>query len=109
MRFWRRTDRHVSHLISTYGLSALFLAVMLESAGMPVPGETALIAASVLAAQGLLSLPLVIVIAAAAAIIGDNAGHWIGRGAGRPLLERSQIIARYPRKVPPPPQRFYAH
>src|SRR2546425_13078840 len=55
MRFWRRTGRHVSHLIPTYGLSALFLAVMLESAGMPVPGETALIAASVLAAQGLLS------------------------------------------------------
>src|SRR2546425_11111039 len=109
MRFWRRTGRHVSHLIPTYGLSALFLAVMLESAGMPVPGETALIAASVLAAQGLLSLPLVIVIAAAAAIIGDNAGYWIGRAAGRRLLERWQLIARYASKMLPPAERFYAH
>ena len=98
----------MSYLISTYGLSALFLAVMLESAGMPVPGETALIAASVLAAQGLLSLPLVIVIAAAAAIIGDNAGYWIGRAAGRRLLERWQPIARYASKMLPPAERFYA-
>src|SRR3989449_8586760 len=109
MRFWRRTDRHVSHLISTYGLSALFLAVMLESAGMPVPGETALIAASVLAAQGLLSLPLVIVVAAAAAIIGHNAGYWIGRAAGRRLLERWRPVARYTEKMLPPAERFFAH
>jgi len=40
----------VNHLTAIYGLAALFLAIMLESAGLPVPGETALIAASVLAA-----------------------------------------------------------
>src|SRR6058998_1009306 len=68
---------------------------MLESAGLPVPGETALIAASVLAAQGLVSLPAVIVVAAAAAIIGDNAGYRIGRAAGRRML--------------PPAERFFAH
>src|SRR2546426_5560385 len=109
MRFWRRTGRHVNHLIAIYGLSAVFLAVMLESTGVPVPGETALIAASVLAAQGLLSLPLVIVVAAAAAIIGDNAGYLIGRAAGRRLLERWRPIARYASKMLPPAERFYAH
>src|SRR3989442_4458254 len=109
MRFWRRTGRHVNHLIAIYGLSAVFLAVMLESAGVPVPGETALIAASVLAAQGLLSLPLVIVVAAAAAIIGDNAGYWIGRAAGRRLLERLRPVARDTQKMLPPAERFFAH
>jgi len=99
----------VNHLIAVYGLSAVFLAVMLESAGVPVPGETALIAASVLAAQGLLSLPLVIVVAAAAAIIGDNAGYWIGRAAGRRLLERWRPVARYTEKMLPPAERFFAH
>src|SRR2546425_1245963 len=82
---------------------------MLESTGVPVPGETALIAASVLAAQGLLSLPLVIVVAAAAAIIGDNAGYWIGRAAGRRLLERWRPVARYTEKMLPPAERFFAH
>lgn len=99
----------MNHLIAVYGLSAVFLAVMLESAGVPVPGETALIAASVLAAQGLLSLPLVIVVAAAAAIIGDNAGYWIGRAAGRRLLERWRPVARYTEKMLPPAERFFAH
>ena len=99
----------MNHLIAIYGLSAVFLAVMLESAGVPVPGETALIAASVLAAQGLLSLPLVILVAAAAAIIGDNAGYWIGRAAGRRLLERWRPVARYTEKMLPPAERFFAH
>ena len=99
----------MNHLIAISGLSAVFLAVMLESAGLPVPGETALIAASVLAAQGLLSLPLVIVVAAAAAIIGDNAGYWIGRAAGRRLLERWRPVARYTDKMLPLAERFFSH
>jgi len=98
----------VNHLIAIYGLSALFLAVMLESAGLPVPGETALIAASVLAAQGLLSLPLVIGVTAAAAIIGDNAGYWLGRVAGRQLLTRWRPVARYTEKMLPAAERFFA-
>src|SRR5437867_10922938 len=82
---------------------------MLESAGLPVPGETALIAASVLAAQGLVSLPAVIVVAAAAAIIGDNAGYRIGRAAGRRLLTRWRPVARYTERMLPPAERFFAH
>jgi undecaprenyl-diphosphatase len=78
----------VDQLVRVYGLPVLFLGVMLESAGVPVPGETALIAASVLASLGLLPLPSVIGVATVAAILGDNLGYWIGRAGGRYLLER---------------------
>ncbi len=60
----------------------------IEASGVPVPGETALIAASVLASQGHLSIELVIVIAAAAAIVGDNIGYFLGARLGRRFLER---------------------
>jgi membrane protein DedA with SNARE-associated domain len=60
-----------------------------ESAGLPVPGETSLIAAAVLASQHHLSLPLVIVVGAVAAIVGDNLGYFFGRNGGRRLLQGS--------------------
>ena len=59
----------------------------LESMGVPSPGETALVLASVLASQGKLHIWLVIPIAAASAIIGDNLGYWLGRKLGREVLE----------------------
>jgi membrane-associated protein len=58
----------------------------LESMGIPSPGETALILAAVMASQGKLQIELVIAIAAASAIVGDNVGYWIGRTGGRKLL-----------------------
>lgn len=70
------------------GYPVLFLLVMAESGGLPVPGETALITGAVLASQGKLQIAFVIVIAAAAAIVGDNLGYVIGRKGGRWLLER---------------------
>jgi membrane protein DedA with SNARE-associated domain len=74
--------------VSHVGYPLLFLMVMAESAGLLVPGETALITAGVLASQGKLEIELVIAIAAAAAIVGDNIGYVIGRKGGRWLLER---------------------
>ncbi|MFL5867751.1 MAG: DedA family protein [Thermoleophilaceae bacterium] len=70
------------------GYPTLALLVGLESMGIPLPGETALIAAAVLAAAGHLDIVPVIAIAAAAAIVGDNIGYMIGRLGGRSLLER---------------------
>jgi membrane protein DedA with SNARE-associated domain len=70
------------------GYPMLALLVGLESMGIPLPGETALIAAAVLAASGHLDIVPVIAIAAAAAIVGDNCGYVIGRLGGRRLLER---------------------
>jgi membrane-associated protein len=78
----------VEHLIQVSGYPLLFLIVMGESSGMPIPGETGLIAAAVLASQGKLRIEVVIAIAAAAAIVGDNIGYVIGRKGGRWLLER---------------------
>jgi membrane-associated protein len=71
------------------GYVGVGLLVGSESAGLPVPGETGLITASVLASQGHLSLPLVIVVGALAAIVGDNLGYVLGRNGGRRLLQRS--------------------
>ena len=70
------------------GYAALAAFVGIEASGVPVPGETALITASVLASQGDLSIPLVIAIAAAAAIVGDNVGYLLGSRFGRRFLER---------------------
>lgn len=76
-------------MIHTYGYAAVLLAPMLESTGVPFPGETTLILAAVYSADtGRLSLPLVILLAAVGAILGDNFGYMVGRFAGRGLLER---------------------
>jgi membrane protein DedA with SNARE-associated domain len=83
----------VSELVEHYGLLALFLIVMLESGGVPLPGETALVAAGVFASQGRLDIVAVIAVAAAAAIVGDNLGYWIGRTGGRSLLTRWTVTS----------------
>ena len=69
-----------------YALLALLVGG--ESAGVPLPGETALITGAILASQGKLWLPFVIVAAAAAAIVGDNIGYELGRHGARRVLER---------------------
>jgi membrane protein DedA with SNARE-associated domain len=74
--------------VSHIGYPLLFVLVMAESGGLPVPGETALITGAVLASQGQLEIELVILLAATAAIVGDNLGYLIGRKGGRWLLER---------------------
>jgi membrane protein DedA with SNARE-associated domain len=79
---------NITHLVQVFGYPLLFLIVMSESSGVPVPGETGLIAAAVLASQGKLQIELVIPLAAAGAIVGDNIGYLIGRKGGRWLLER---------------------
>ena len=66
----------------------LGLLVGMESAGIPLPGETALIAASALAKRGGLEIEFVIAVAAAAAIIGDSVGYAVSRRYGRRLLTR---------------------
>ena len=73
----------MSHLIASYGYWAVFALVGLESLGIPLPGETALIIAGAYAGSTHnLSAWAVFAVASAAAIIGDNAGFWIGRKGG---------------------------
>jgi membrane protein DedA with SNARE-associated domain len=85
---------NVTHLVTTAGYPLLFVLVMSEAGGVPIPGETALIAAAVLASQGKLQIVWVIVLAAAGAIVGDNIGYVIGRKGGRWLLERPGMFYR---------------
>jgi membrane protein DedA with SNARE-associated domain len=75
-------------LFSRYGYAVVFFGVFLENMGLPVPGETMLLAGSALAHFGSLSLRLVIVTAIAGATLGDNCGFFIGRRGGRTIAER---------------------
>jgi len=97
----------VTHFIEHYGLLFLFGIVALESAGLWLPGETALIAAGVYASKGSLSITGVIVVAAAAAIIGDNIGYWVGREGGRRLLYRYALLQRFAERFLPAGERFF--
>jgi membrane protein DedA with SNARE-associated domain len=99
----------VTHFFTSHGLPLLFAVIMLESFGLPLPGETALIAFGVLASQGNYSIVTVIVVAAAAAIIGDNLGYWIvGRWGGRALFERWGPLRRYSERFLPAAERLMA-
>jgi undecaprenyl-diphosphatase len=71
---------------SQLGYPLLFALIFAESAGVPLPGETALLTAGVLAGTGRLALPLVIAVAIAAAVVGDTLGYWLGRRGGRAVL-----------------------
>lgn len=72
-----------------YGYLAVFLVVGMESIGVPVPGETMLIAAAVYAGSTHnLSIVPIVLVAAAGAIVGDNIGYWVGRQGGWRLLRR---------------------
>jgi membrane protein DedA with SNARE-associated domain len=96
----------ISGLIDSYGYLAVFVLVGIESLGIPLPGETALITAAIYAGHTHRLNPwLIFVVAAAAAIIGDNIGYWIGDKGGYRLArrygprvrldERKMKIARY--------------
>jgi len=71
-----------------YGYWAVFFGVMLENAGVPVPGETILLIAGFFASRGHFNIALVMLVAASGAVIGDNIGFAIGHHYGRGLLLR---------------------
>jgi undecaprenyl-diphosphatase len=90
------------------GYLILFALVGAESSGMPVPGETALVTAGILAQRGQFHIELVILIAAAGAMIGDNIGYLIGRTGGRRLLERPGFLEKHRRAVLTKGEPFFA-
>ena len=75
-------------LLDRYGYAAIAALITLESLGLPVPGETVLIAAAAYAGAGSLDIIAVVLIAVVAAIVGDNIGYAIGRFGGRALVVR---------------------
>jgi membrane protein DedA with SNARE-associated domain len=79
----------VEHVLASYGYAAIFIVVMLESAGVPLPGETILVSAAAFAGnRHSLDIRYVIAAAAGGAIVGDNIGFWVGREFGTSLLLR---------------------
>jgi membrane protein DedA with SNARE-associated domain len=97
----------VQHFFTHHGLPLLFVVVMLESFGIPLPGETALIFFGVLASKHDYSITSVIAVAASAAIVGDNLGYWvIGRLGGRALFRRNRWLKRWSDSVLPRAERI---
>src|SRR5262245_34951646 len=74
--------------LKAYGAIAIFVMVYLESLGSPLPGETGVIAASLLAGKGELNIFTLYPAVLFAAILGDSTGYWIGRLGGRTLLQK---------------------
>ena len=85
--------------VASVGLPLLFVLIAVETMGVPLPGETALITAGVLASRGDLPMEGVIAVAAAAAILGDNVGFAIGRRYGRRLLTATGPFQRHRSRV----------
>jgi membrane protein DedA with SNARE-associated domain len=97
----------VTHFFTHHGLPLLTVVVLIESFGVPLPGETALIAFGVLASQGHYNIVWVIVAAAIGAIVGDNLGYWlIGRIGGRALFARWRWLNNYAERVLPRAERL---
>lgn len=78
----------ITSLFTQYGYAVVVVGVFLENLGIPVPGETVLLAAGFFAKQHVLRLSVVIPCAIVAAILGDNLGYWIGSRGGRRFVER---------------------
>jgi len=78
----------LTDLFARYGYAVVFIGMFLENAGLPVPGETMLLAGAALSRYGSLKLSWVVLAAIAGATLGDNLGFFIGRRGGRALVER---------------------
>lgn len=79
---------HLSRLLQSSTYPVLMALVLLESVGIPLPGEIALVTAAAYASRGHISIYIVIILAAVAAIVGGILGYWIGIKGGLPLVAR---------------------
>jgi membrane protein DedA with SNARE-associated domain len=85
----------IAPLLATYGYPILFIAICLECAALPIPGELLLLALGGLAAQGHLDPSLGVVIAALAAVVGDSLSYGAGRRWGPDLIEKIRVARRW--------------
>jgi membrane protein DedA with SNARE-associated domain len=79
---------HLTRLLQAYTYPVLLLLVLLESLGIPLPGEIALVTAAAYASHGRISIIIVIALAAIGASLGGVLGYWIGVKGGLPLITR---------------------
>jgi membrane protein DedA with SNARE-associated domain len=83
MNIWSSFAHQLPVYLHEYGAFVLFAIIMFEAGGLPLPGETALVTASALAASGDLNILHVTLAAIGGAVVGDNVGYAVGRYAGR--------------------------
>lgn len=76
----------INALLDEYGLAAMFVSLSTEAIGLPMPGESAMLAAAALAGDGRFNIWHVAMVAWCAALVGDNAGYYLGRRLGRPTI-----------------------
>ncbi|MFM8525757.1 MAG: DedA family protein [Cyanobacteriota bacterium] len=86
----------LQRLLQQWGYLVIFAGMLLENAGLPLPGETITLIGGYAAGSGQLQGILVIAAAAGGAIVGDTIGFWVGRRAGWPLLLRLGRLLRRP-------------
>ena len=79
---------HIESLAQEYGYWVIFLGIMMENAGLPIPGETVSLVGGFLAGNDELRYWYVLGAAIAGAVLGDNFGYWVGYWGGWPLLQR---------------------
>ena len=102
-------DRILS-LISHYGYLVILFGVMAESTGVPLPGETILLASGLLVQQGHLDLGAAIAFGILGAVIGDQIGYWVGREGGRPFVLRwGRYLFITPERLARAEVFFYRH
>lgn len=85
--------------LQQYGYLLLFIAIAVEGFGIPAPGQSLLIVASLLAATGQMSLSLVLIVASGAALCGNTLGYFIGRRFGEVLLRKGWIKPKLEDKI----------
>jgi membrane protein DedA with SNARE-associated domain len=91
VRDFENSLARVQPLLERYGYGAAFAAVMAEGMGIPTPGQTLLVAGALEAAEGRMSIALLLVLVIIAAVVGNSVGYAIGRWGGRAALEKLKV------------------
>jgi membrane protein DedA with SNARE-associated domain len=100
----------IEYYMLIYGYWAVFFGVMLENAGLPVPGETILLVAGFFCTEDHLSMPLVMLVAATGAVCGDNIGFAVGHHYGRSILLRfGKYVFLTPKRLEHMENYFQSH
>lgn len=100
----------LQQLLQTWGYGVVFAAMLLENAGLPLPGETITLLGGYAAGSGQLQVFGVLGAAAAGAILGDNLGYWVGRRAGWPLILRvGRLLRQSPEQLERLRESFQRH
>ena len=100
----------LQQLLQTWGYGVIFVAMLLENAGLPLPGETVTLLGGYAAGSGQLHGLGVMAAAATGAILGDNIGYWVGRRAGWSLILRvGGLLRQSPEQLDRLREQFLRH